>query len=79
MSAAQVREQLHKRIDALPDELVALISDFTLFLTAKRQKPLSYEEWTFHQWQDFTLEQFFREEDDVEYSLADAQEIFEKP
>ncbi len=79
MSEMQVREQLHKRIDALPDELVEQVADFTLFVIAKKQTPLSYEEWTLHQWQDFTLEQFFREEDDVEYSLADAQEIYEKP
>ena len=79
MSEMQVREQLHKRIDALPDELVEQIADFTLFVMARKQTPLSYEEWTLHQWQDFALGQFFREEDDVEYSLADAQEVYEKP
>jgi len=79
MSEAQVREQLHKRIDALPDDLVEQIADFTLFVMARKQTPLSYEEWTLHQWQDFALEQFFREEEDVEYLLADAQEVYEKP
>jgi len=79
MSEMQVREQLHKRIDALPDEIVEQIADFTLFIMTKKQISPAYEEWAVHQWQDFTLEQFFREEDDVEYSLADAQEIYEKP
>jgi hypothetical protein len=79
MTEVQVREQLHKRIDTLPDEIVEQIADFTLFVMARKQTPLSYEEWTLHQWQDFALEQFFREEDDVEYSLADAQEVYEKP
>jgi hypothetical protein len=79
MSEMQVREQLHKRIDALPDELVEQIADFTLFVMERKQTPLSYEEWTLHQWQDFALEQFFREEDDVEYSLSDAEEVYEKP
>jgi len=79
MSELQVREQLHKRIDALPDNLVEQIADFTLFVMARKQTPLSYEEWMLHQWQDFALGQFFREEDDVEYSLADAQEVYEKP
>jgi len=79
MSELQVREQLHKRIDALPDNLVEQIADFTLFVMARKQTPLSYEERTLHQWQDFALGQFFREEDDVEYSLADAQEVYEKP
>lgn len=76
MSAIQIREQLHKRIDTLPDDLVEQIADFTLFVIARKQAPLSYEEWTLHQWQDFTLEQFFREEDDVEYTIADAKEVY---
>lgn len=77
MSAMQVREQLHKRIDMLPDDLVEQVADFTLFVIARKQAPLSYEEWTLRQWQDFALEQFFREEDDVEYTIADAKEVYE--
>jgi hypothetical protein len=79
MDSVQIRRQLHKRIDNLPDDVIEQIADFTLFIAAKKQLSLNYEEWTVHQWQDFALEQFFREEDDVEYSLADAQEIYEKP
>jgi hypothetical protein len=79
MNTVQIRRQLHIRIDSLPDDVIEQIADFTLFIEAKKQMPPNYEEWTVHQWQDFALEQFFREEDDVEYSLADAQEIYEKP
>ena len=78
MNTLQIRRQLHKRIDNLPDDAVEQIADFTVFIMAKKKNSPAYEEWTVHQWQDFALEQFFREEDDVEYSLADAQEIYEK-
>ena len=79
MNTLQIRQQLHQRIDNLPDDAIEEIADFTLFIMAKKQMPPLYEEWTTLQWQDFVLAQFFREEDDVEYSLADAQEIYEKP
>lgn len=79
MNTLKIRQQLHQRIDNLPDDALEEIADFTLFIMAKKQITPLYEEWTIHQWQDFALEQFFREEDDIEYSLADAQEIYEKP
>ncbi len=79
MNTLKIRQQLHQRIDNLPDDALEEIADFTLFIMVKKQMPPLYEEWTAHQWQDFALTQFFREEDDVEYSLADAQEIYEKP
>ncbi len=77
MNMMQIRKQLHQHIDKLPDDVIEQVADFTLFVMAKKQT--LYEEWTARQWQDFALTQFFREEDDVEYSLADAQEIYEKP
>lgn len=69
MSNSPIREQLHKQIDHLPDELVEQIVDFTLFVMARRKiKPL-YDEWSQGEWQDFALSQFFREEDEVTYIL----------
>jgi hypothetical protein len=76
MKSTLPREQLHKQIDRLPDDLVAQIADFTLFLLAKHKTAPRYEEWDEQQWQNFSLEQFFREEDDVTYSLADAEEVY---
>jgi hypothetical protein len=76
MKSTLPREQLHKQIDRLPDDLVAQIADFTLFLLAKQKTAPRYEEWDEQQWQNFSLEQFFREEDDVTYSLADAEEVY---
>lgn len=76
MSNTKIREQLHKQIDNLPDEIVEQIVDFTLFVMARRNiKPL-YDEWSHSQWQDFALGQFFREEDEVEYTLNEAKEVY---
>lgn len=70
-----VRDQLHKQIDLLPDELVEQIADFVFFLLAKR-KASGYEEWEETQWQAFALGQFFRDNDEVTYTLADAKEVY---
>lgn len=76
MTLMITREQLHKQIDALPDDVVAQIADFTLFVVARRQLMPLYAEWNNSQWQVFTLEQLFREDDDVDYTLEDAQEVY---
>jgi hypothetical protein len=55
---------------------VQLIADFVAFVVGRRQKSLSYVDWDKGQWHSFALDQFLREDDDVEYSLDDAQEIF---
>jgi hypothetical protein len=79
MNASQLRAQLHKHIDNLPDDIIEQIADFTLFVMDKKHIHPEYEEWDGQQWQDFALEQFFREDDEVEYSLQDAQEIYHLP
>jgi hypothetical protein len=76
--ATKIREQLHEQIDHLPDYLVEQIADFTLFVMARRQIVPLYTDWSRREWQDFTLAQFFREDDDVEYSLEDAKEIYHR-
>ena len=45
MTIAITREQLHKQIDALPDDVVEQIADFTLFLMTRRQIKPAYAEW----------------------------------
>lgn len=70
------RELLHKQIDRLPDEIVQQIADFTLFVMARREKLPAYEDWSEEDWEKFSLNQFFREEDEVKYSLSDAKEIY---
>lgn len=76
MASKNIREQLYKQIERLPDEVVEQIADFTLFVMSRRQISPSYAEWGHTQWQAFTLEQFFQEEDEVEYTMEDAQEIY---
>jgi hypothetical protein len=76
MTTVTIREQLHKQIDNLPDDIVQQIADFTLFVMARRKLSSAYVDWNDSQWQDFALGQFFREEDEVEYSLEDAQEVY---
>ena len=76
MATVTIREQLYKQIDNLPDDVVEQIADFALFVMARRQTTPSYVEWGSNQWQDFALGQLFREDDEIEYSLEDAQEIY---
>ena len=76
MTTMTIREQLHQQIDSLPDDIVQQIADFALFVMAKRKLSSTYVDWDDSQWQDFVLGQFFREADEVEYTLEDAQEIF---
>jgi hypothetical protein len=56
--------------------MVQQVSDFVLFVMARRSISSTYVDWDNDQWQDFVLEQFFREEDEVEYTLDDAQDVY---
>lgn len=76
MTTLIFREQLQKQIELLPDDVVQQIADFTFFVMSRRAITPLYADWTDRQWQDFSLAQFFREDDEVEYTLADAQEIY---
>ena len=58
------------------EDVVEQIAGFTLFVMTRRQITPAYVEWDKSQWQDFALMHFFREADDVTYSLDDAQEIY---
>jgi hypothetical protein len=49
----------------LPDDVVAQIADFTLFVMARKQIAANYAEWSHGQWEYFGLEQLFREDDEV--------------
>lgn len=74
-----IREKLHHQIDALPEDVVELIADFTLFIMSRRKMTPLYEDWSDIEWQDFAMQQFFRDvetEDEVEYFLEDAREVY---
>ena len=70
------RERLHEQIDQLPDHIVEQITSFTQFISTHQNGISEYTNWQNEEWQEFSLDQFFREEDEIEYSLEDAQEIY---
>ncbi|MBD2317112.1 hypothetical protein [Phormidium tenue] len=69
------REQLHQQIDSLLDQVIEQVAKFTQVLTAK-QEMLEYSDWESGQWQEFSLAQFFSEDDEIEYFLEDTQEVY---
>ncbi len=72
------RQQLHQQIDSLPDHIIEQIANFTISITTQQQIASSeYTDWQSTQWQDLSLAQLFREDDEIEYSLEDAQEIYQ--
>lgn len=77
MSDSTLRERLHEQIDSLPDDIVEQIADFTLFVMKRRSVVPRYEDWNDELWHELALEQLFREDDEVEYSLKDAQEVYD--
>ena len=75
MSTASIREQLSRKLNELPDDIVAEIADFTAFILARHRLPMPYLEWTEGQWRAMALSQFLRDADgDVEYTINDAEE-----
>jgi|LakMenEpi03Aug12_release.lakeMendotaPanAssembly.Ray.scaffolds.fasta_scaffold1263835_2 hypothetical protein len=76
MSVMALRELLQNQIATAPDDLLPEISDFIAFITTRRQG-ITYVDWSAEEWRDFTLTQSMREtENDVDYSLKDAKEVF---
>lgn len=72
------REQLHQQIDNLPDHIVEQIASLILSITTQQKIGVSeYTDWQSTQWQDFSLMQLFCEDDEIEYSLEDAEEIYQ--
>ena len=69
------REKLHQQIDNLPDSIIQLIDKFTQTLIAK-QEASGYCDWESGQWQEFSLAEFFSEDDEIEYFLEDAREVY---
>jgi hypothetical protein len=70
------REKLHQQIDQLPDRIVEQIANFTSSIITQQSNISAYGNWEDKDWQEFSLHQFFRKEDGIEYSLEDAQEIY---
>lgn len=72
------REQLHQQIDSLPDDIIEQIANLILSITTQQKIAASeYTDWESTQWQEFSLTQLFCEDDEIEYSLEDAEEIYQ--
>lgn len=41
-----------------------------------KQETLEYCDWESDQWQEFSLAKFFSEDDEIEYFLEDAREVY---
>lgn len=78
MNTASIREQLSQQLNELPDHMIAEIADFTAFILARHQIAAPYLEWTEKQWQALSLSQFLRDanDDDDEYTISDAEEVY---
>ena len=76
--SATIREELHQQIDQLPDHIVEKIANFTRLISTELNNISEYTNWQDEDWQKLSLEQFFKDSDDeIEYSLTDAQEIYQ--
>ena len=76
--SATTREQLHQQIDSLPDDIIEQIANLILSITTQEKIAASeYTDWQSIQWEEFSLTQLFREDDEIEYSLEDAEEIYQ--
>jgi len=71
MSASQLRAQMQQQINTLPEDILREVADFMAFILSRRQ----IDDWDDGIWQQMALEQFFREDDDIEYTLDDAIEV----
>ena len=78
MTPTTLREQLRRQLDALPDDVLVEIADFAAFVLARRRSTAPYADWSEREWQKFAVSQFLRESDDVEYTLADAEEVYRR-
>jgi len=74
--SANTREQLHRQIDQLPDRVVEQVANFIQLVATEQNNFSEHANWKSKDWQEFSLQQFFRDEDEVEYTLEDAQEVY---
>jgi hypothetical protein len=70
------REQLHQQIDQLPDRIVEQIANLVSSIIVQQNNIAEYSNWEDKDWQEFSLQIFFNEEEEIEYSLEDIQEIY---
>ena len=68
--SATIREELHQQIDRLPDHIVEKIANFSRLISPDPNNISEYTNWQDEDWQKFSLEQFFKEEDEIDGNKA---------
>ena len=76
MTSSQLRKQVQQQIEELPEDVLREVADFMAFILARRGYDREINDWDEDSWQEMALEQFFREDDEVEYSIDDAIEVY---
>ncbi len=69
---------MQRQIEFLPDDILREIADFMAFVLARREGAGKLDDWEDSEWQDFALYGFFRESDEVTYTLNDAKEVYHR-
>jgi len=77
MTTNQLRKQMQQQIEKLPENVLREVADFMAFILARRRYEDEITDWVEETWQQMAVEQFFRESDDVEYTIDDAIEVYE--
>ena len=72
MTEQTLKEELKEQIDKLPDDIVREIADYIYALMLKHNIPLPYSDWEEGEWQEFSIRQFFRDDDE---SLTDWEKL----
>ncbi len=74
MTISRLRKQVQQQIESLPEDVLQEVADFMTFLLDRRRHEGEMTSWDEDAWQQMALEQLFREEEDVEYTIEDAVE-----
>lgn len=73
-----LRTELRQKIDHLSDEQLELFTKIVQFVEQKDLNNLrEYEDWTDQEWHKLALQALW-DDDEVEYTLADAKEIYRR-
>ena len=72
-----LREKMQIQLNLLPESLLQEVVDFTAFIMARHNIESPYSDWQDGEWSQFALDHLLREsDDDVEYTIADAEEVY---
>ena len=67
--------RLKKKLN-LPEDTIVQVDVTPLETAPVPDMKAITEDWEQAEWQDFALEQFFCEEDEIEYTIKDAKEVY---